>query len=584
MTQPDQYFPDTAVNATPGFSAYAGTTQQDYEDAMADQWGNFLGPCSAVCMLLREIPIIGDFINIGQDGNNTGSMLCNGIAGGNSWGTSLLSDITGSTFEGSSPTAGEASASITTYDANTVKNGHSILSLSPSGVVDPNGHPTNANLLTNPTFQRTGITGVGTPFKVGNGWDYDDTDGEIGLGCAVVTADGHLNELVTNQIPVREGDNMSFAISTRWEGLSYTGSDPIVLGVTEYLNESEVGDTDLDTIAAPAADEMDWPLDGSAGALAADYTVGAGVDEIRMRLKIGANLTAGTVKWDNGGAVKTDGIRDDAVPGVGTTIDNITNSFFNLSGTGFTHNEAATAMTAQSGATTGNAAQIAALWSAMSTSPVPGVMDDFERAANSSNIGGDWDENYGSGSGHWGLDGSNAYWVGGTGDRESLCRWIGTDSTSDTDYQTNTVILGSAPGAVPGLFFTTECGNNDVIGRCDSTEQNYIRFRVRADGTWKLHKCVSGTLTQMASGTGPAAGAGTSLTLICGDKANAVARHYILKVNQQVVYNDTGGGDASSQYGASYRYRGFGALAEGGFITQFGTPGKINAFVSQDTE
>src|SRR5512139_869670 len=80
MTQPDQYFPDTAANASPGFAAYAATTQEEYEQQLRDRTTNIFSGISGLCALLQELPLFGGLASLGAGGDmgdlgQTGNIL-----------------------------------------------------------------------------------------------------------------------------------------------------------------------------------------------------------------------------------------------------------------------------------------------------------------------------------------------------------------------------------------------------------------------------------------------------------------------------------------------------------------------------
>ena len=196
--------------------------------------------------------------------------------------------------------------------------------------------------------------------------------------------------------------------------------------------------------------------------LATDYTVptDGSVDEVRLRFKVGANLTAGTVWWDQGS-------HEQAEPG---TVDSIIQQILGWTGIGHTHTDAAGALGNLANTVISHSAQIAAMQAAGDT--VTAAVDDFERTA-AGTLGANWDEHYGSGLGDWDLDGHHASWRSefSGGIRESVCLWVGGDSTGD--YQTNEIVLASSPAKNPAVGYFA---SNYVIGRCDSPVQSFIRL------------------------------------------------------------------------------------------------------------
>lgn len=397
------------------------------------------------------------------------------------------------------------------------------------------------------------------------------------MGFVQIVADGDLHELLSNEMQTVPNQPVAFSIWVRWTGITYTGSNPISMGVTEYLNGEEVNSPDLAWIASPASSSS-YPSEDDFFQLVADYTVPAlGVDEIRMRLKVAPTVTAGTVDWGDAEMLPGMHVRDEVVPGIGITVDNITNKLYGLDLTGWLQSDSAAALGDQNSTVKGHSVAIAALQAQLT----PGVAtsDSFERSASTTSLGSDWDENYGAGNGNWALDGHDAYWYSPSpyGSRESLCRWIGTHPVSTTDYQVIGCVLASNPGK-PG----DEVAYNDVIGRCDSSKQNYIRFRVGGDGTWSLSKFISGTETVMVSGTASPPGSGSSLALACGDKGTSTPRYFTCSISGSVVaqgvYSDT-----TSQFGATYRGWGFGGEAIGDLFSSPTVPGLVALWSAYDT-
>lgn len=449
-----------------------------------------------------------------------------------------------------------------------------VVGVAPAGTITD----TTPNLIINNLFR--GTNPIGNPI---NGWSHDIATGYIGLGAAKMEAPT-LDELVGNQIPVTAGQNMNVSVHTKWSGLSYSGTDPIVLGISEYRYDPLIGasvetSTSLvSTVTSPGA-SSDWTQ------LSGSYTVPAGIDEIRMRLSA-PDATAGTLWFDNGNVTKTDLVGDHIVPGIGVTVDNITTRLLGWDGSGFSHVQSATALGTQSQSTRSNTMSISDLWAVYNnlTAETPGITarDDFSRTSSTS-LGADWTEIYGSGNGHWATDTDHAYWVkiNPYGNRESMCLYIKSgENISTTDYQTISVLLSSAAESD-----WTGTGYNDVIGRYKDTS-NYVRFRVAGSGyysqlnAWELVKYVAGTPTTIASGNTTGIGSGTALTLICGDTGSSTIRNFTVKVGSTVLSQVT---DSSSVYGADARGWGMGALA-GGVL--FGTsllPGNVDLFIAQDT-
>ena len=66
MTQPDAYYPDTAINASTGFTWYSTATQADWENQMREGWLHRINPLQdfidLIVNALNQIPLIGPLI------------------------------------------------------------------------------------------------------------------------------------------------------------------------------------------------------------------------------------------------------------------------------------------------------------------------------------------------------------------------------------------------------------------------------------------------------------------------------------------------------------------------------------------
>lgn len=430
----------------------------------------------------------------------------------------------------------------------------------------------NPNLLINATFD------TAASMAEGQGWTWDSGTGHNGPGMARVVADGAENSLLTNEINVSPGQTLEIDVWTRFQGLVYSGSNPIAFGVTEYFGYEEGLSKDLVTLVSPAS-SSGWTN------LGAEYTVPeSGVDQIRLRLKIGANLQNGTVWWDDATAQLASLVPDDVIPGIGQIIDNIVNQLFGIDRYGWLHEDAAAALRAQNDAVLAAAGEVARIKSQLTTGVA--ASDDFEMTP-SSTLGPFWDENYTSGNGSWALNGHAAYWdpVWPNGFRESILRYNGViGATSTSDYQTIAIVLESAPTF--DNWFGPWVGYNYVIGRIDLVEENYIKFAVGGNGWWYLSRITtdppaSKVETILASGTTRPPGRGSTLMLICGDKATSNPRSFTCMIGDEILTTTT---DSTSKFGAGYRGWGFGGSTDSAlfdFIPSM--PGRVNAWVGRDT-
>lgn len=152
---------------------------------------------------------------------------------------------------------------------------------------------TQPNLLANGTFESAvSVSGSGI-------WTWDGTTGRTANGCASVNANGSEQRLLSNAIPVAEGDKLSHIIRAKWSGLAYTGT-PFRTRMVRMLNHAQVGIDNLAAPSAPGTNQTTWvDLTG------ADYTVPAGCDAVCYELTITATATAGNIKFDDGEVRKT---------------------------------------------------------------------------------------------------------------------------------------------------------------------------------------------------------------------------------------------------------------------------------------
>lgn len=420
-------------------------------------------------------------------------------------------------------------------------------------------------------------------------WSWDGTDGNLTLGCARVQCDGRQDDLVSNEIPVVFGENILVACQVKWEGIDYTGDDPITLGVERYRKGRDpvtggatyldLGGVDVATLEAPA-DDGGWGTDGD---LAGTYQVEAGVDLVRARLRPAHSITSGVVKWDEVVFLKLDLIDDAAVPGVGTTVDDIVRELFGSDGNSFTHNEAAVALGNTSAALTSANARLAQIEAQAGTGAIAG--DDFlwsGEITSSSNWGGTYTETVPTHS-YYEADGTDAVWHSiGALPLNQTCKfdWQGTDSVSDTDYQLVQLLLASGPVTNSGFKAYVH-----LLGRISTGFGSFVRASFGSDGTYAVSYWNGSSFIGLNSGTCAVPGMGAVLSLYCGDKATSAPRRFKLVSNTVTVaeFNEIGTG---SPLGASNRKWGWGAEAEGGSPNPFalvqGGPPKVNQWLGYD--
>lgn len=432
----------------------------------------------------------------------------------------------------------------------------------------------------------------GAPVAQG-AWSWDGTDGNITLGCARVDCNGSQQDLISSEIPVIAGEHIEVACQVKWQNIVYTGTNPISIGVEKYRKGNhqatsgvtylDLGGVDVAWLASPAANGG-WGTDGD---LAGIYTVEPGIDQVRFRFRANTSITSGTVKWDEAIFLKLDLIDDAAVPGVGTTVDNIVHELYGTAGDSFTHNQAAVALANTSASLMALNARVSAMEAGTTTGAIAG--DDFlwtgEITANV-NWGGNYslDVAYGT----YSADGADAVWISGAAGYDTTQTgrfdWQGTDAVSDTDYQLVQLLLASAPVSVAG--FTAYV---DVLGRIASDWSSYVRARFGSDGTYVVDYYNGSSFVIMASGTCPVPGLGTLLSLYCGNKNTNTLRRFKLMMNNTIIadFDEVGIG---SSLGAANRKWGWGGTAVGGFYYflllfldfKQATPPKVNQWLAYD--
>lgn len=410
-----------------------------------------------------------------------------------------------------------------------------------------------------------------------NHWAWDGTDGDPAtsvMGCLKCVCDGRQPDYLSNEIPIVAGENIEVSATVKWSGLVYSGASPIVLGVAKFRQMKDadghivynpIGTFDVATMTSPGTSSSSKFV-----GLAGVYTGEPGVDQIRIRVRVAPNAVSGTVKWDNLALLKTDLIANDAVPGVGQTVDSIVTQLYGTQGSGFTQNQAAVALGNTASSLASVSAKVAQLDAEGHTGAIAG--DDFNYSAELI-ASGNWGGSYVAMSNKGATYSSDAFgtyianevdavwnpqypWKTGTTDCHF--NWAGTDSVSTTDYQLVQVVLDSPPGYTdqgtpPGIAYLY------VIGRVSSDWQNYIKLKVGGDGTYYVIRCVAGVETVMDSGTCAVPGSGSTVSLYCGDKNSSTLRMFTAQVGSVTISSFTESGSAS-QAGSSYRGWGFGGL------------------------
>lgn len=153
--------------------------------------------------------------------------------------------------------------------------------------------PTQPNLLIAGGFENAvSVQGSGI-------WLWDNTRGLTAPGSVKIVANGSEQRLLSNTIPVSQGDKLSHTISASWTGVAFSGV-PFRTRMVRILDHAQVGVDNLASPIAPGTNQPLWqPVTG------AGYTVPAGVDEICYELYVPATTTAGTIWFDDGAVRKT---------------------------------------------------------------------------------------------------------------------------------------------------------------------------------------------------------------------------------------------------------------------------------------
>lgn len=275
----------------------------------------------------------------------------------------------------------------------------------------------------------------------------------------------------------------------------------------------------------------------------------------------------------NGSNIGTGSIGSGFVPGLISAFDSLVNRFLGISGTGWGAADADHAIAANAATLLGLSNQVAQLQTVF-TSGVTGG-DEFERTE--SNLGADWDMDYGSGGGGWKTNGHDAYWdKSGTAARKSIGRYIPLTAQNDLMYTTAT--FASAPE--DPVFPPGSPAINRVATRMSADNQNYV-YADFGNGQVKIGRVVSGVETVLATGSLPAnIGSSTQGTIVAGKPGTA--RYFKALLNGGFALDVTEA-SAISMVGSSYRQGGFGGEAGGWLLAlKQSVPGRLKSIVVGD--
>lgn len=440
-------------------------------------------------------------------------------------------------------------------------------------------------------------------------WSWNATAGSAAVGAAECVCNGTQNDMVSCEIPVVVDENIEIAAEIRWTGLTYTGTTQIAVGVQMYRQTTtaagtvflDVGGYDVATVTSPTSTGPSVGINTSTGAdghiwlgVAGTFVVPAGVDQLRLRLRVYDTVTAGTVFFDDGEMLKTDLIASECVPGVGETVDSIVTQLYGVTGAGFTQNQAAVALGNTASALSSASAKIAQLAAESGTGSIAG--DDFNWSGiflgpgSSSNWSGFYNPALNSPFPP-AFDSGNYYQANGSlalytppgileGPMDFKVIWAGTDSVSTTDYQVIQMVLNSSPISSLGFPPDQQASYIDLVGRSNTSLTNFTVARFGSDGTVAVGYFSSGSYIWIWTGTCIVPGQATTLTLYCGSKSSTDIWNFRLQINDLVIVNfdDTA---HTSPMGATNRCWGWGAYAPANNIYQ-GTPPSVQQWVALD--
>lgn len=449
-------------------------------------------------------------------------------------------------------------------------------------------------------------------------WSWASTVGSAVLGAAKCVCDGTQHDQVSAEVPVVFGETIEVSAEIRWSGLTYTGTTPITVGVQMYRQtKTSAGVTYLDIggydVVTVNPTENTGPVSTETGAgsttgadgqywlgVAGTFTVPAGVDQIRLRLRPTSDITAGTVYFDDCELLKLDLISSDCVPGVGQTVDNIVTGLYGASGSGFTQNAAAVALATTAANLTTVTAQLAALQIEQQNTAGAIAGDNFPVVENlpAGNWGGYYVANDQFGSviapqGYYRSDGTKAYFqpvITAPNVAVTYCffDWTGEDSVSLTDFQIVQSVLTSGPVGNAGGFFTPALSSAvQLFGRIQLgagfTWVSYTQATIASDGSFEVGYYNGGyhKMYSAPAGTVAVPGSGAVITLYCGDAGSNMPNHFRLMIGNTVIadFSDPTG---ACPYGTLNRGWGWGAYSESYSTIESSTAPVIHQWLASD--
>jgi len=404
------------------------------------------------------------------------------------------------------------------------------------------------NLLAEPDFD--------APETVdGGGFYWDGEDGKDGVGCAAIACDGEDHVLVSNFIPVSEGQKILLGAYVSHAGVE--GEDVARVEVNTYLEDGSPVSTQLVAKLDASGNSTDWSKK-----LEGEFTVPAGVYMIAQQLHVTSSATSGVIKFDKCWVRKAQQIQKTWIEGLVSQLDsfwqsiqqipdNIYNAFHNLgewleenTPIGWIKDVILGLLNIGTGAQSGLAmleARVRALESAANT-----ITLTFN-GPSSNSPGPNFDvTSFGGGAGNMGQNGNGALvWKpSGAGNRTQLARYTGGSLTTDN------CILEWVLASTPQSYLFDDAFTY-ILARMNGFT-DYVRVRSGWD-TIRIQAVVGGSVINIGPTWNGYPKAGDHFQWHIGDSGD-VRSHRLLR-NGIEILNFT---ETTSQYGAGHRHIGVG--------------------------
>ena len=408
---------------------------------------------------------------------------------------------------------------------------------------------TQPNLLLEGSFQTSATLD-------GGGFYWDGNDGRTEDGCAAVLGDGEDHVLVSNLIPVSEGQEILCGGFVSHAGV--TGANAIQIELNTYLGETPVSTIQIGSLT-PTGDSTDWSVE-----LSGSYVVPAGVDMAALQIHVTSAATAGVVKFDDCWVKKQQLLQIPFISGLVSqlasllsniqgVIDRIVNAFENLGefiDTNFSIEKVLDTVfglldgiLSNSALTAAQGARIRALESAANT-----ITLDFNGGSASTPGAGFTVTSSGGGSGAMGLNGKGALvWKpSGAGNRTQIARYT-TSALTTNNCILNWVLASSPQSYIFDDAYTYVCAR--MNGTTD-----YVRVRSGYDSV-RIQAVVSNSVSNVGGSWSGNPKAGDEFEWHIGDVGGGNNRHHVLKRNGVVLLDFT---ETTSQFGGAYLHVGCG--------------------------